>query len=133
VLVDDDPADRNLVARAVRALGRSVDLHLAEGVDEALAFVDASKRPAKTLVLLDLNLVTHDGREVIRALDARRRLDDLAVVVFTSSERQEDVSDCYRLGAKSFLHKPATYPELKAALAHVITYWFETVELPLAS
>lgn len=131
LLVEDDPADRNLVDRALKAAGISVDLVLAESSAEALQHLAPSlPREHRTLVLLDLNLVASDGREVLRWLRQEGLLDLYPVVVFTNSRSDRDIAECYALGAKSYLRKPSDFRQLVETLRLTTTYWFEAVQLP---
>lgn len=135
VLIDDDPADRNLVQRALRNVSLDVELLQAGGGAEALDLLrlKPTARPWRTLVLLDLNLSGEDGRQVLRTLEAEGRLAELAVVVFTSSRLPADIAECYRLGAKSFFRKPGDFAQLVDAMKAILRYWFELMELPSSS
>ncbi len=130
LVVDDDPADRHLIARAVRDLGASVELLEAESSEAALAVIEGDAAHRKLLVVLDLNLVAGDGRDLLRSLATSGALPLLAVVVFTNSSRREDVVECFQLGAKSFLRKPSSFPDLTATISMLIRYWLELSELP---
>jgi DNA-binding NarL/FixJ family response regulator len=54
----------------------------------------------------------------------------IPVVVFTTSNDTDDVMSSYRLGANSFIVKPASYERLVAVLDSLMDYWVKSVELP---
>ena len=46
------------------------------------------------------------------------------VVVFTSSDRTEDIVECYSLGANSYIVKPVSLHELIEKVRTIPDYWF---------
>ena len=64
------------------------------------------------ILLLDLNVPIVDGLEVLRLLRERDDIDDLPVIILTTSSNQEDIDKCYSLGAKSFITKLSSFSEL---------------------
>ena len=47
----------------------------------------------------------------------------LPVVMFTSSTQEEDVRNCYRLGANSYVQKPMKPEEFNFAVSQIGLYW----------
>jgi CheY-like chemotaxis protein len=86
--------------------------------------------PPPRLILLDLNMPKMDGREALREIKADPWLRHIPVVVFTTSNDTDDILSSYRLGASSFIVKPASYERLVAILASLMDYWVKAVELP---
>jgi len=136
LLVEDNPDDEALTLRAVRK-------HMPHGIvvardgAEALDFLfgtgnfsgrDLSVSPL--LVLLDLKLPKVNGLEVLRRIrgDARTRV--IPVVVFTSSTEEQDILDCYSLGANSYIRKPVDYNQFCADMKQVMIYWLSVNQLP---
>jgi CheY-like chemotaxis protein len=73
------------------------------------AYADA---PRPGLILLDLNMPRMDGREALREIKSDASLQDIPVVVLTTSSSDEDRSFCHRLGARSFITKPRSFEGL---------------------
>ena len=136
LLVEDNPDDEALTLRAVKK-------HMPHGIvvardgAEALDFLfgagrfegrDLSNSPL--LVLLDLKLPKVNGLEVLRRIrgDARTRV--IPVVVFTSSTEEQDILDCYSLGANSYIRKPVDYNQFCADMKQVMLYWLSVNQLP---
>ena len=135
VLVEDNPAEAELTAHALGALGFQNMEILRDGV-EALDFVfcrgcyghRTSRRPPK-LILLDLNLPKIDGLEVLKEVKSDPRTKAIPVVILTASKDEEDQVKGYHLGANSYLQKPVDFNRYREIVNHVGVYWLK-VNLP---
>lgn len=130
LLVDDDAGDRLLLARALEAWPRPVELIVLEDGERALDYLlgraAGARRP--DLVLLDLNLPRLAGKAVLARL--RAVTTDLPpVVVLTTSRQPWDIRECRALGAASYLVKPLDARRFGEVMQVLLTYWFHTVEL----
>ncbi len=101
---------------------------------EALAYLRGEGRHAERelpdLVLLDLKMPGLSGLEVLRLLRADPRLRLIPVVVLTTSDRDEDVLEAYRLGANEFVTKPAWANEFRTKVQAIPAYWSRVVQRP---
>lgn len=61
------------------------------------------------LILLDLNMPRKDGREALIEIKSEPTLQDIPVVILTTSEEQKDIAFTMKAGAKSFITKPETF------------------------
>jgi len=75
---------------------------------------DASELVA---VMLDLNLTSISGLEVLRRIRADPRLRNLFVVVLTDNTSDADLKACIALGVTSFVKKPLTLANFSKAIA----------------
>lgn len=124
LLVEDNEDDVILVQRSLRKAGVTAPVHVVRDGDEAITFLgaaDAAEPPA--LVLLDLKLPRRNGLEVLAWIRAHPGLSALPVVMFTTSTQDADVGEAYRLGANSYLKKPATMQETTELLRTTGLYW----------
>ncbi len=109
LVVDDDPAVRTAIERALRRDGYEVEL--AEDGVEALAKLAAVPHDA---VLLDLLMPEVDGLEVCRRLRARG--DSTPILVVTARETVDERVAGLDAGADDYLVKPFALEELRARL-----------------
>jgi len=58
------------------------------------------------LVLLDLYMPEMDGFEVLSLMQESERLSQIPIVVMSSSESNEIISNCLKMGAMNYLVKP---------------------------
>jgi DNA-binding response OmpR family regulator len=109
LLIEDDPAQRLLLAAYLRQAGFQVEE--ADNLAQAHARIGAVK---PNLVLLDLNLPDGDG------LDFARGLRKLEVPMIIVSCREEDRIIGLELGADDFIAKPYDPRELLARVNNIL-------------
>jgi DNA-binding NarL/FixJ family response regulator len=54
------------------------------------------------------------------------------VVVLTTSGDDRDVTECYELGASTYIQKPVDFAGLIGAVSRIKDYWFGVALLPEA-
>lgn len=115
LLVDDD---RLLAAVMSENLG-GPDLHLtvARTMAEARTLLADEEFAA---VLLDLVLPDGDGRRLLMGIREEERLRALPVVVITSKQGPQAMTECLALGADAFLEKPLDMPRVSALLHNLL-------------
>ena len=103
LLVEDNPALREVIAQILNVLGYS---NVTEAVDGQVA-LDLLARREFDLILLDIEMPRVNGFEVLATLkrDPARR--HLPVIVVSGLDRLDAVVRCIELGAEDFLPKPA--------------------------
>lgn len=77
------------------------------------------------VILLDLRMPKVDGWEVLRALRSHEATRLVPVVVVSSSDREGDVQEAYRLGANSFVKKRFDPGRPGGYLVDAARYWLE--------
>jgi CheY-like chemotaxis protein len=133
LLVEDSLADARLTARAVDAWSVPTSLAVARDGDEALTLLRkkaavASRLP--DLILLDLNLPTLHGFEVLESIKADEQLRQIPVVVLTTSDDGDDVRRAYSLYANCYIVKPSSLSEFMAAVKSIEDFWLRIARLP---
>ena len=130
---EDDPADRNLIERALRSAGVSVKL-LADG-EEMLQYLSASsaddaeqKKP--DLIIVDLNMPRLNGEMVMKHIRLTKGINRVPVIIFSSSNSRSDISACYDAGCSSYVVKPTDLEPFMSAVNLVTRYWLQLVEWP---
>jgi CheY-like chemotaxis protein len=113
-LIEDHTPDVFLIEKALMDSGVSCHVTRCSDGEQALVtlgMVRLKPEAHPKLVLLDLNLPIVGGMDVLRAIRQDPALEDLPVVVLTSSEAPRDREEAMMLGAARFITKP---PELRA-------------------
>lgn len=90
-------------------------MYVARNGDQATEFVDAADAgigaPCPDLVLLDLNLPKKTGDAILRHIRNSRSCGEVAVLIVTTSNSNEDRRMLSALGATGYFHKPSAYEE----------------------
>ncbi len=133
LLVEDSPSDAELTMRALKKAHFLNKVNWVADGQEALDFLYATGtythragHESPTLILLDLNMPKIGGIEVLKKIKADERLRPIPVVVMTSSREQPDISECYQLGANSYVVKPVEFGQFAQAVAKIGMYWIMT-------
>lgn len=134
LIVDDNPADVELACEALKQCTPGCQVSSVENGVEALAFlnrrgnyVDATM---PDLVILDLNLPKRGGLSVLAAMKAGPDLRHIPVIVFSTSQLNQDVVRSYELGANCYVCKPGNLAEFFAAMKSIEQFWFGVANLP---
>ena len=77
------------------------------------------------LILLDLNLRGQDGCDFLKRLRSDPRFTTIPVVIFTTSDDQQDLARCYASGANGYVVKPGTFAELVQCIQDTARYWID--------
>lgn len=129
LLVDDSPNDHFLADEAVRHGKMDFKLcHANSGKDCLEHLRAANKHP--DVVLLDLRMPDMDGFQVLMELAGDPTLQDIPVLILSSSGNPEDVRLAYELGCKSYIMKPIDFNQFIQVLTTLSAYWLKTVMLP---
>jgi CheY-like chemotaxis protein len=117
---EDNPDDVLLLRTAWRRAGATGGrLCIVADGEEAIGYLsgagdyaDRAAYPMPDLMLLDLNMPRKTGFEVLEWMHRQPMLNNLPVIVFTSSRRERDIQEAYQRGAAGYLAKPGDFNEL---------------------
>ena len=140
LLVEDDENQVLLAMRALRThrIVEEVDSVVIVGDgEEALEYLFGTGSHAgrdtgvmPEFVLLDVKLPKMDGLQVLERLRGDERTEILPVILFSSSREHEDVVAGYKLGANSYVAKPANFEKFSEAMQYLGWYWLNFNETP---
>jgi len=137
LVVEDNPDDEALLLRALKKTGLTNPIVTVKGGVEALQYLfafgrhelrNAEDMPA--VVLIDLNLPKMAGLDVLRKMRADYRTKLVPVVIFTSSDNEQDLINGYSLGANSYIRKPVDFTKFAKAVDQLVNYWVALNEPP---
>jgi CheY-like chemotaxis protein len=134
LLVEDNPADADLMRETIEASKLHLDLATVKDGVEAIQYLRGegafagAHRP--DLILLDLNLPRMNGRQVLASVKSDADLCGIPVVVLTSSGAEQDIVQSYNLGANCYVIKPVDLKAFQSIVKQVESFWFTVVKLP---
>jgi len=127
LLVEDNRDDVMLTLRALKKhnfINKVVVVSDgAEALEHIFGSADSGEPRAPRVIFLDLKLPKINGLEVLRKLKADDRTRTIPVVVLTSSQEDQDVAECYKLGVNSYIVKPVEFDSFIRAVSELGLYW----------
>ena len=137
---EDNNEDFMVLERIIQDMGLPNLIYRCADGDEVLDYLyregdyqNPTQSPRPGVLLLDLNLPGTDGREVLQQLRQDSNLQNLPVVIFTTSSNPKDIEFCYRHGANGYLIKPMDFNQLKQTVQMFVGFWLSTNVSPKIS
>lgn len=132
---EDDADDRFLLQAAFEENGFTDRLQFVENGVELLQFLREQATTGTAFprfVLLDLNMPKKDGREVLRELKSDPAFSAIPVIIFSTTNNEQEMRRCYELGANSYITKPNSFDSLLRTVSALRGYWFGNAGVPAA-
>jgi len=118
LIVDDSPAMRAFVRRAIRLSGVDVaDCFEAGNGREALALLASQ---SVDVILTDINMPRMDGEELMRRISEDQALRNIPAVVVSTDSTKPRIMRMIELGAQGYISKPFSPETLREALEKVL-------------
>jgi len=121
--IDDERGDAMLVERACKELQipNSV-LHFFNG-KEALEYLRGENNKEPFIILSDFNTPEMNAFDFLKAVKDDDILKAIPVVILSGSGNEDDVDQCFKLGAAGYMVKPFEYNKMVEMIATVFNYW----------
>jgi CheY-like chemotaxis protein len=130
LLVEDDEVDIMTVKRAFAKANITNPLYVAHNGLEALEVLRKEDLPPKRrLILLDVNMPKMNGIEFLRELRKDPSLQQISVVVLTTSNEERDRIEAFKLNVAGYLLKPVTFQQFAEVMSTINKYW-ALMEMP---
>jgi CheY-like chemotaxis protein len=125
LLVEDNPADINLVEEALEEAHFDCLLHIMRDGMRAIEFLERldaepDHRPPD-IVLLDLNLPKIGGEAVLKRVRMSPKCEGVKVLIISSSDVPADRERMIKLGASDYFRKPSDLAQFMLLGAKVRT------------
>jgi len=131
LFIEDNEAEQLIMKEAFKAANIQCSLSIVKNGVEALDFLrrqgqfQAAVKPH--LIILDLSLPRKNGKEVLMDIKGDPKLTHIPILVFSNSESQRDICECYSLHINAYINKPSDFQGF-IDFAHVIDiFWFKLV------
>ena len=131
LIAEDDADDRLLLQQAFAQKQYPVDLQFAENglevMDRLAGDIDSMAFP--NFIILDLNMPKMNGFEALKQIKRSDQLKKIPVIMFSTTNAEQDVRKCYESGANSYVVKPTNFAFLVEIVESIFQYWFRTASL----
>jgi len=129
LLVEDDLVDTMTVKRALSVIDVENQLvHTVDG-EQALEYLRGESNTKPCVVLLDLNLPRMNGIEFLKVTKTDGVLKQIPVIVLTTSKKEQDIVETFKLGVAGYMVKPVGYAKFVELIRTIVSY-LSLSELP---
>ncbi|MFN7662659.1 MAG: response regulator [Alphaproteobacteria bacterium] len=132
-LVEDDPSDEMFIREAISDSHKSASVHVFHNGEQVLDFLKnktgANRFPRPDVIFMDLSLPRLNGMSVLREIKRDRSLQDIPIVMLSSSINKKDMIESYKNFASGYIKKSFDFKEFREQIRDSINYW-STICLP---
>ncbi len=126
MLIDDDFDDAELFAEALSETANNIEFtHFDDGRTAVETLARSSRLP--DLLFLDINLPSFSGWQCLTEIKKHDSLNDLYVIMYTTSTVEREKEIAKDLGASGFITKPQSYVELKKILKGILSLQLDNI------
>jgi len=119
LLIDDDEDDQFVFKDALREIQFPYECEVAGNGLEAVARLTRDEElPA--MIFLDLNMPLMNGVEFLTHIRDHPSINQIPIVIFSTSNNPADRTELPKLGASSFITKTADFRELTIKLTQLL-------------
>lgn len=127
VLAEDDLLDKELALSTFRSINiQNEILHFDNGQSALDYVLDTNNAKDIGLIILDLKMPKLTGIQVLKSLKENLNTKHIPVVIMSSSKESRDVTECYSLGANSYIVKPVDVIKYQENIKNIGAYWLRT-------
>ncbi|MFT4794068.1 MAG: CheY-like chemotaxis protein [Paracoccaceae bacterium] len=123
LLIEDDADHAALICSAISQSGLDCEVVHASSGEAGLNILRQENALKPNVLLLDINLSGMGGLQVLEVIKADPTLNDLPVVMLTTSIAAADLDSAYRNHVNSYVVKPTDYAEMKRVMLAIARYW----------
>ena len=127
LLIEDSPGDIELTKEAFASWEIPHHLEVVNDGEMAIQFLHKNGKYADkespNFIILDLNLPRKDGIEVLKELREDMTLNEIPIVILSTSNAESDIKKCYDLGAYSYFVKPVDLDNFYDIIKSIEDLW----------
>ena len=120
LLADDDIDDCNFFNDALVALQPSASLTVVHDGEELMNWLSENVEHLPHVLFLDINMPRKSGIECLSEIRQNKKLNDLAVVMFSTSNSWDTINMLFKSGSNIYIHKPSDFTQLKQVINHAL-------------
>jgi CheY-like chemotaxis protein len=129
LLVEDNPADIVLTKEAFKECSNGHNITSVKDGIEAIKFLTKKDHyhnsPTPDIILLDLNLPKKDGRQVLSEIKKDANLQQIPVIILSTSRNENDIYASYELKANCYISKPVELDVFFQIIASINNFWLK--------
>ena len=129
LIADDDLDDQELIRDAL--VENNIDAKKLQFVGDGVELIQALERAQTlpSLILLDLNMPRKGGKEVLTEIRHSDKFRHIPIIIFSTSDSDLEIKQCYSLGSNAFMTKPLQYQDLVESMKMLTQFWIGQARL----
>jgi CheY-like chemotaxis protein len=123
LLGEDDIDDEELLTEVFTIVDNSFNLLFVNNGNKVIAALEAletSQLPC--LIILDYNMPTLNGAEILQELKRHARYDSIPKIIWSTSNSNTYKENCLKLGACDYVTKPSNMQALQEVARYMLTF-----------
>ena len=122
ILAEDDVDDQNIFQIALQEVDPLIKLEFASNGNQLLELLKSYK---PDLLFLDLDMPYKNGLECLLDIRNNPLIENLPVIVFSSTTKQSNIQTAYEMGAHLFFIKPPVYKDYLSSIKSILSLKWE--------
>ena len=125
LLVENDPGHAVLIEKNLRRGGIASTIVTVNDGQKAVDFLlkrdghKGDRNPTPLVILLDLNMPSLDGFQVLKIIKNDERTRQIPVIMLSTTDNPAEVAKCYELGCNVYITKPVEYEAFSKAIQNL--------------
>ncbi|MBA7715062.1 Response regulator rcp1 [subsurface metagenome] len=119
LLIEDEPEHRTITRLVLEdRLGPFRLMEVEDGLDGMKymqgrgKYRNRSKYPLPDIILLDIRMPKVDGFEFMEEISGNRLMEQIPVIIISTSTQEQEISRAFSLGAYAYITKPINFDKL---------------------
>jgi DNA-binding response OmpR family regulator len=125
LLTDDNVNEHFFFKHCAKNISDKIKIISLNSGKALIDFLENAENALPDILFLDVNMPLKNGNECLADIRAKDRYDKLQVVMYSTSDSNEDVERAFELGANLYVKKPVGIDELKQVLVRVFAIFEE--------
>lgn len=121
-MIEDNIIEVMKMDRTISLLNVNHRITKAKTADEAFEILKQKER-FPDIILLDLNMPKMSGIEFLSILKNNDNLKHIPTIILTTSDNENDLNKCYKIGISGYILKPLKYEDYVKKIEIALSYW----------
>lgn len=121
LLADDDTDDCGFFKEALKEFSLPTNLTIVQDGEQLLNRLLNEEHKLPDVLFLDINMPRKNGFECLTEIKLNKRLENIPVIIYTTSFHKNVADLLYDQGANYYISKPSQISQLKTAVQKMIT------------